>query len=194
MQRLDDVVGGLERAKAWPDSTLVAGFVFGALVDGDRELERVQVALVVDEAAEAVPWMSRPRHLESFAITLRFTKLPLSWWWRPAEWPVWNHAIDGAVRVWTAAEGRDEHALKCLASGSLDDVTIETPASRDALMAELRVERDVALRHLAGVKDAFYDRDWRRAHREDGIYPEDHLWWAVAALFDLDDALTELGH
>jgi hypothetical protein len=136
-----------------------------------------------------VPWMSRPAHLESLAALLRFTKLPLSWRWRPAEWPVWNHEIDRAVRFWTADGGRDPRALEALASGRLDDAVSERPANDDELTAELLVERDAGRRHLAAVAESFYDRDWRREHRGDGVHPEDHLWWATAGFLDLDDAL-----
>ena len=72
-----------------------------------------------------------------------FTKLPLSWRWRPAAWPVWTHEIDRAVRFWTAADGRDQRAVDALANGRLDDITIDGPANDDELIAELLVERDV---------------------------------------------------
>src|SRR5689334_9580056 len=91
--RLDDAIDGLQRAIAWPGTSAVGASVFGHLLDGNHpELERVELALVVDEPAADIPWMARPRHLEALADELRFTKLPLSWHWRPAEWPVWNHS------------------------------------------------------------------------------------------------------
>ncbi len=189
ISRLTDVVDALDRAAEWPDTTVTAAFVFGTSLDRTADLDRIEVALVVAEAPEVVPWMSRPAHLEALASVLRFTKLPVSWQWRPAEWPVWNHEIDRAVRVWTAADGRDQRALDALAAGQLDDVTIEAPAGTVALVAELLVERDVGRRHLATVTESFHDKDWRRAHRGNGVYPEDHLWWATAGFLDLDDAV-----
>ena len=42
---------------------------------------------VVREPAEDVPWMARPSRLEALAALLGFTKLPVSWQWRPAEDP-----------------------------------------------------------------------------------------------------------
>jgi hypothetical protein len=150
------------------------------------------VALVVAEAPEVVPWMSRPAHLEVLAAVLRFTKLPVSWQWRPAEWPVWNHEIDRAVRVWTAAGGRDQAVLDALAAGRLDGVTIEAPANTKELVVELLVERDIGRRHLATVAESFHDKDWRHVHRGNGVYPEDHLWWATAGFLDLDDAIRRL--
>jgi hypothetical protein len=192
MSRLTDVCDGLDRSREWPDSSVTSAFVFGAFLDADADLDRVELALVVAEPPEAVPWMSRPAHLEALAAILRFTKLPLSWRWRPAEWPVWNHQIDCAVRMWSAADGRDQGTLDALAGHQLDVVTVETSASDEELLAELLIERDVGRRHLAFVTESFYDRDWRREHRGDGVHPEDHLWWATAGFLDLDDAIRRL--
>ena len=147
---------------------------------------------MVAEPAEAVPWMARPARLEALAAILGFTKLPVSWQWRPAEWPVWNHEIERALRVWSADGGRNQSALDALAARQLDDVTPDAPASDAALIAELLAERDVARRHLARVTESFYDRDWQREHRGDGVQAEDHLWWASAAFLDLDDAIQRL--
>jgi hypothetical protein len=47
------------------------------------EVERIQIALVVDESAENVPWVSHPARLEALASMLRFDRLPVSWRWRP---------------------------------------------------------------------------------------------------------------
>jgi hypothetical protein len=192
IKRLADVVDGLERAKAWPDSAVTAAYVYGDLLRGDPEFERIDLALIVDEPPEAVPWMARPRHLEALAATLRFTKLPLSWLWRPAQWPVWNHEITSAACFWTAGGGGDQTILSVLADGRVEDITVEAPADRDELVAQLAAERDVARRYLTTMTESFYNQDWRRAHRGDGIYPEDHLWWATAAYLQLDDAVRDV--
>ena len=39
--RLSDVADELDRVKQWSDVSVIAGHVYGALVDGDDELERV---------------------------------------------------------------------------------------------------------------------------------------------------------
>ena len=192
ISRLSDVVEGLDRAAEWPGPTVTAAFVYGGLLDGEAELDRVELAFVVAEPAEDVPWMARPARLEALAAILRFTKLPMSWLWRPAEWPVRNHEIERALRVWSADGGRDQAALDALAARHLDDVTLDAPASDAALIAELLVERDVARRHLASVTESFYDQDWQREHRGDGVHAEDHLWWASAAFLELDDAIQRL--
>jgi hypothetical protein len=121
---------------------------------------------------------------------LRFDKLPLVWWWRPAEWPVWNHHIDRTLRFWSKADGRDQRALDAIAGGPLDSTWTEQPANRAELLAQLIVERDTARRHLAQVVEHFYDRDWRHQHSGFGVYPEAHLWWATSGYLDLDDAIT----
>jgi hypothetical protein len=192
MSRLTDVCDGLDRAAEWPETSVTGAFVFGGLLDAEVDLDRVEVAFVVAEPSEVVPWMSRPAHLEALAAILRFTKLPLSWRWRPAQWPIWNHEIERAVRVWRADGGRDQRALDALQARQLDDVAIEGPADTDELLAELLVERNVGRHHLASVTESFYDQDWRREHRGDGVHPEDHLWWATAGFLDLDDAIRRL--
>jgi hypothetical protein len=76
MSRLTDVVDGLDRAAQWPDTTVTAACVFGTALDANADLDRIDVALVVVEAPEVVPWMSRPAHLEALAAVLRFPSCP----------------------------------------------------------------------------------------------------------------------
>ena len=58
--RLSDVADELDRAKQWSAVSVVAGYVYGPLVDGDDELERVSIALVVDEPADSVATQLTP--------------------------------------------------------------------------------------------------------------------------------------
>jgi hypothetical protein len=194
ISRLRDVVDGLNRAAEWPTTTVVAAYVHGVLLTGVDELDWVELAFVVDEPVESVSWRVRPAHLEALADELRFSRLPLSWVWRPAAWPVWNHAIERATRVWNRGAGGDASAFAALAAGQLDGVTVDRPPSRDALRARVAVERDVAREHLAETIESFYDRDWRRTHQGGGVHSEDHLWWAAAGFMELDTALGELSH
>jgi hypothetical protein len=187
MSRLGDVSDALDRAAEWPEVSVVGGYVFGALLEPGAVLDRVEIALVVAAPADAVPWMARPARLEALAELLRLQKLPVLWWWRPVEWPVWNHTIRRAVRFWSANGGRDQRGFDGLAGGRLDTSEVAAPAIRDDLLAQVVVERDTARRHLAEVTELFYDRDWRRECRG-GEYPESHLWWAAAAYLELDDA------
>lgn len=192
INRLADVADALDRTAQWSGPKVVAAYVFGTLLDPLSELEVVQLALVVAERPEDVPWMSRPARLEALASLCRFDKLPVSWRWRPAALPVWNHEISRAVRFWSSEHGRDEAVLRALASVPLASVTIEEPGSTDELARRLTVERDVSRAHLARVKAQFYDREWRRENNHDAIHPEDHLWWATAGYLDLDDAIAAL--
>jgi hypothetical protein len=190
INRLADVADALDRAGQWPGPKVVAAYVFGVLLDPVSELEAIQLALVVDEPPEELAWMSRPARLEALASLCRFDKLPLSWRWRPAAWPVWNHEIRRAVRFWSSADGRDDPALKALADAGVNGLTFEQPGSRAELDRQLMIERDVSRGHLVAVKAHFYDRDWRREHSGDGTHPEDHLWWATAGYLDLDEAIA----
>jgi hypothetical protein len=193
MSRLGDVADGLDRSAQWSGVTVVGGYVFGALLEPAAEIERVELALVVAEPPEVVPWMARPARREALAELLRLPKLPVSWWWRPADWPVWNHSISRAVRFWSFDGGRDQRAFDELESGRLEGAGVEMPADSGELAAQLLVERDVAREHLASVTGLFYDRDWRRACRG-GDYPESHLWSAAAAYVELDDAVGQFDH
>lgn len=189
LSRLHDVAEGLERLATWGDVRVVAGYVHGDLVDGLNDLERVQLVFVVDEPPEDVAWMTRPPHLEAAVALVRFDKLPLSWTWRTVAWPVWNHRIIRAVRFWSAEDHIDETVLAALTEGSTDQLREEGTGSE--LLEQLRVERDISRGHLKSVLDRFYDREWRQAHRGgQDVGPEDHLWWATAGLFDLDDAIN----
>ena len=191
ISRLGDVADGLDRAAQWSEVTVVSGYVFGAMFEPAADIERVELALVVAESPEVVPWMARPPRLEALAELLRLPKLPVSWWWRPADWPVWNHTIIRAVRFWSSDGGCDQRVFDGLASGRLENVVVETPADSGELASQLLVERDAAREHLSSVTESFYDRDWRRECRG-GEYPENHLWSAAAAYLELDDAVRHI--
>lgn len=190
IQRLGDIADALDQAKRWPEVTMLAGYVYGALL-GDAELERVELALVVNEPPATVPWLANPPRLEALAELLRL-KLPVSWQWRPGAWPVWNHAIDRAVRFWGADEGRDHDTFTALSEGRFDDLEVEAPPDGEALFTQMLEEHGVARAHLARVTESFYDQQWRRQHRGGGIYPEQHLWSAATAFLELDDALHQV--
>jgi hypothetical protein len=189
LARLGDVADALENTRSWRDSVVVAGFVYGELLEGSDDLERVRLAFVVDLPVEAVVWMTRPARLEAFAGLLRFDRLPLSWRWRPVGWPVWNHEITRAVCFWSAADGRRTAVFDGLRLGRTEGLELEHPSSEEELVEQLLVEREVARRHVQTTVDRFYERDWRLEHRGHGVHPEDHLWWAIAGFLDLDDAV-----
>src|SRR4029453_12274003 len=64
IKRLGDVAEGLDRSTGGPGRWTTPAQVHGALLDGATEFDWLDLAFVVDEPAESVPWMSRPAHLE----------------------------------------------------------------------------------------------------------------------------------
>ena len=46
---------------------MVSGYVFGAMLEPAADIERVELALVVAEQPDVVPWMARPPRLEALA-------------------------------------------------------------------------------------------------------------------------------
>jgi len=95
ISRLTDVVDGLERAAKWPDATLVARMRSEPSSTAMATLIAYSLALVVAEPADDVALdvaTAAPRSARG--DTCGFTKLPLSWWWRPEQWAVWNHEIE----------------------------------------------------------------------------------------------------
>lgn len=193
ISRLADVAAELERSKLWPGPAVVAGYIFGGILQPVGEVERVQIALAVDEPAQDVPWMSHPRELEALASLLRFDKLPMAWWWRPASWPIWNHEISRAVCFWSATAGLDQEVLDAQTAGRIDQLQFVEPADGEQLVEQLIRERDVGRHHVTRAVAGFYDRDWRHEHTGDGVYPGDHLWWATAGYLDLDNAVKGSG-
>lgn len=99
-----------------------------------------------------------------------------------------------AVRFWTAGDGLDVAVVDALATGQTDQLPITEPADQQQLAAQLRAEREVSRWQLVEMIDRFYDRDWRREHKHEGVFPQDHLWWAAAGFLELDDAMRRNSH
>jgi hypothetical protein len=67
MSRLSDIADALDRAVQWSEVTVVAGYVFGSMLEPEAEIERIELAFVVAEPPEVVPWMARPVWLLALA-------------------------------------------------------------------------------------------------------------------------------
>ncbi len=179
-----------EEIKAWPpdeDPLLLEAYVFGDVLTGADPLEVVHVALVLNLPPEQVPWESEPHGTGWLADRLGLSKGGFEYFWRSCLDPVWNHYIRGPVRFWSH-EGADEAVLTALGErrfGALQRLTPEPEAERERVAAEL----DQALSRLRAVRDAYWERDWRREHSGLGRYPEDALWGAVKGYLDRRDAL-----
>ena len=191
VRRLRSVAEGLSAVDRVDAFEVIDAYVFGGLLDGPESLDVVSVAFVVDLPVEEVPWRARSAALEALASLMRLDKVPVERVWRPADWPVWNHVIVGAVRFWSRADGIDEDVMALLTEQRFGDLTGVGPPNRERYLEQLRVERDASRRHLHRVLDRYHDREWQRAHRSYTMYPEDHLWWAADAFVELDDAIRD---
>jgi hypothetical protein len=179
----------LDRLNGMADEPLlIEAWVFGELLELPQDLEVVSLALVVDLPSEDVPWYARPTPAEHAISLLGFEKYPLRWFWRPAVWPVWNHAIDRAVRFWSRT-GTDTPVLDALAHREVEALPMIGPPSVEALREQLVIEHGAARDHLRGVLDRYDDRDWQCEHSGLGLRRDDHLWCAAHGFLDLDAAL-----
>lgn len=160
-------------------------------MDAPPTLKRIALAFVVDLSPDEVTWLANPAAPEAAVALLRFDKYPISWRWRPLSWPVWNHEIVAPVRFWSTKGGADEATLDPLADRWLDSLERSLPKDEETFVAQLRIERDAAKKHLQSVVDRYHERDWRKSHKGFGVYPEDHLWWATRGFLDLDEAVTK---
>ena len=172
---------------------LVAVYVFGPVLDNPGEdLDALNVALVVGLPAAELPWGIETPGCTSLAHLLRLDKEPIVRRWRPEEWPVANHEIRRPMLVWSREDGVQASALDGLVERRAEPFRLADP-DRDALSEQISRELEVSTTHLRAVRDLYWDDvDWRRSHRRDGRYPEDHLWQAVDGYLDLLDASTSV--
>ena len=166
------------------DPVLVAAYTFGAVLDGAAELPAVQVAFVLDLPADELTWCVQPQDCTGLVGLLELEKAPVDWYWRPAVWPVANHVIRRPLGVWSAAAGVDEAALDALARGEAERLRQPAPADDD-LQDQLSTELQASLAHLRRVESAYWEREWRSAHRGLGVDPEHHLWNAAHGYLEL---------
>lgn len=189
--RLRTVAEDLSTQSKWADALIVEAYVYGELLDAPSDLDWISLAFVVDLPPEEVTWLAHPPAAEATASLLGFDKYPIAWRWRPPSWPVWNHEIVGPVRFWSIKSGADESSLSALAERRVEQLERSAPPDEETFLRQLRVERGAARKHLKSMVETYHDRDWRRAHKGFGVYPEDHLWRATKGFLDLDDAVIK---
>jgi hypothetical protein len=165
------------------EPALVGAYVFGDVLEGAAEVPAVQMAFVLDLPAEDLAWFSRPPSCAGLQRLLEVDKAPMLWFWRSSRLPVANHYIQRPLRVWTPA-GPDAAALDALAEGRAEGLREPAPTAEQA-SEQRAVELAVSLAHLRRVESGYWERDWRFAHRGNGVYPENHLWEAVSGYLDL---------
>jgi len=187
-----DRVGSLLPGDEEGDGSLLAVYAYGPVVDqAGRDMEVVRLVLVLDLPAEELPWGVEPPECTALAALLRLDKAPVLWRWRPGQWPVWNHEIRRPMPIWTR-EGVQGAALDALSSGRAEPFRLPEPAESEQL-AQAEVELAVSLAHLRAVRERYWeDREWRRAHRGGGRYPEEYLWQAVDGYLDMVDSVRAL--
>lgn len=172
----------------WPLEEL---WVTGDLVSLADAMDAGSVVLVLDVPADELPWLAIHPAGEWVGDQLRLGKRPIGWCYRPVAWPVWNHEHRRLVRFWSARDGFDDAVIDALRSRRLDQLTVIEP-SNDQLAEQLRAELVASRRHLRDMLAAYWDHDWRRAHKGDDDSPEDHLWRAATAVSEMTDALDEI--
>ncbi len=165
-------------------------WAYGELLEASVDsVEVARVALMVDPPAEEVTWLALPPSLAGFASATRLERLPVTTTWRPAVWPVWNHAIRRPVRSWSLS-GPDEAALGALAAGTgIDEHRLADP-DPEIYREQLLTELAASLTHLQRVTDSYWEPDWRADHKGCGRYPEDHLWRAAQGYLELRNAIA----
>jgi len=141
---------------------------------------------VISLPPEEVPWNSSPHGTEWLADSLRLSKGGYECWWRSHLDPVWNHYIQGPIRIWSRA-GTDEAALDALAERRFADLCRLIPDPVDQRL-QLRDDADGALRRLREVYGRYWDQAWRHEHKGLGRYPEHELREAVGGYLDILDA------
>ncbi len=191
LRKLADALTELHQGSS-PGVHIVTAWVYGRVLDGTDSMDWAEIALQVDLRPEEVTWLTRPVAAEGIAHLLRLPKLPLAYAWRPAGWPVWNHGITRAARFWSMQHGPDDTNLGLLGERRNNDVAVAQPSDDGDRLAQLRVELAASRAHLATVLDGYYDREWREAHHTPDLRPEDHLWFAAAAVRELHEAVAEL--
>jgi hypothetical protein len=190
--RLRTVASDLSAQAEWRDSLIVRAYVYGELLDALPKLEWISLALVVDLPAErSRGWrirLHRKRRspfLDSTSI--RLAGVGVLWLGRCGTTRSSDLYGSGPWK-----EGADESTLDALADRRLDHLERSVPSEEETFVAQLRIERNAARKHLESVVDSYHDRDWRKSHKGFGVYPEDHLWWVTKGLLDLDNAIGKV--
>jgi hypothetical protein len=102
-----------------------------------------------------------------------------------------NSYIERPLRVWSV-DGPDSAALEALTQGEAEGLR-EPPPAAERAREQRAAELAVSLAHLRRIEAGYWERDWRSAHRGNGVHPENHLWEAVSGYLDLLNARSEDG-
>ena len=131
----------------------------GAVLEGPRELEAVEVVLGVDVAAADVAWGCEPPAAQHWAHATRLSRLPLRPWWRSTRVPVWNHHVIRPLLLWSTSHGVHADALSALTTGTADPLR-ELPPSPQELRSRLVDEAAVSHQALTVALASYEARRW----------------------------------
>lgn len=162
---------------------LLSAWAFGSVLDHADAMPAVQVAFVLRLPADELTWCAEPQSCSGLPSVLEIDKAPVGWYWRPEVWPVSNHVIRRPLRIWSL-DGLDSDALDALSRREAEPYRLPAPP-REQEAEQLIMELEASLAHLRRVKDGFWERNWRSAHKGLGIHPENHLWDAAHGYLDL---------
>jgi hypothetical protein len=185
VRRLRIVVQRCQQASGlWDEEPFLIGvYAFGAVLQPHTDVPVLQMAFVLNLPADELTWYAKPQSCIGLPQLLEIDKAPVEWYWRPAVWPVANHLIRRPLRVWSL-DGPEAPALDALERGEVEHLRMPAPTPEQQ-HEQLTAELAASLAHLRRVEAAFWERDWRSAHRGSGVYPEHHLWDAVHGYLDL---------
>ncbi|HVK25742.1 MAG TPA: hypothetical protein VM677_30650 [Actinokineospora sp.] len=161
-------------------------WVAGEILTPADDLDSVLIGLVVDLPPDEVAWLTEPHGSQHWTNAARLQTAPVTIRWRSAAAPIWNHALDRPVLVWTVTDGINEEVLRAIAENDLDNVRLAAPSP--ALRAErLADDLAVSLRALRGGTATYTERRWRPGKLEPTA---DALWHASEGYLDLLDAVN----
>lgn len=177
------------------EARLTSVWAYGQVLDGadawDPEWETMAVALEFDLPADQLCWRARPALLE-FAVGLcGWQKRPVAIAFRSAQVPVWNHAIERPLLLWSTEGGLKADAVAALHSGeagTIERLRLAAPAEAE-LRERLAAEQTLTLAALRRTTEAWEAERWGRGDLRKLAEP---MWEAAAGHLELADALAAL--
>jgi hypothetical protein len=172
----------------WPLDELWVG---SDLLDGRTELETTPLILSLDAPPDDLTWLALHPAGDWICEQLHLTKRPISWRYRPSVYPAWNCRDRRVVRFWSAKVGYESDVIEALRGQRFDQLHVVTPSEAE-FAGQLKIELEMYRRHLSNALDQYWEPNWRHDHKGYGLYPEDHLWRAAAAVREIETRLAAL--
>jgi hypothetical protein len=190
VHHLADLARECAKVAALPDGIrglpVVGLWAFGDILGEPRELDLVEVAVVVD--LPEVPWLSEPVGADHWANMTRTQKNPIRALWRSTHAPVWNHHIVRPAPVWTVEDGVAEDALAAIDAGTGRDFRLPAPSVQE-VRERLDDEMTVSLRSLRDQTRTYDERRWLPGKMTPVA---DALWRAADGYLDVLDTVNRL--